>query len=71
MIAICDNCHYCYVKSNKNKGAMLSTCHYICTNKEQAVNPTGACTEYTERRGKQKIIYKNGDIEDCEWREER
>lgn len=67
MKEICDNCHYCIEKSNKNKGAELHTIHFKCIlPEEKNVNPDDGCDKWTQRSGKRKIRYKDGEIGEVE-----
>ena len=65
-MSTCDTCQYCVERSNKNKGAKLHTIHWECLDDMHPVNPTDTCSEWEERKGKMRIIFKNGEIGDVE-----
>lgn len=60
----CDKCQYCYKQSNHYKGAEIHTIHYRCHLIEKAVNPYYSCEMWKERKGKMKIRYKDGYVEE-------
>ena len=62
----CDKCQNCYEQSNHYKGADIHTIHYRCRLIDKAVNPYNSCEMWKERKGKMRIIYKNGEIGEIE-----
>ena len=63
----CDKCKHCIEQSNKPKGARMHTVHFICTHLlDRAVNPYDSCGMWEERKGKMKIRYKDGYVDEVE-----
>ncbi len=62
----CDKCQYCYEQSNHYKDAWIHTINYICEKKTKGVNPYDSCEMWKERKGKMRIIYKDGEIGEVE-----
>ena len=63
-MSTCDTCQYCFEQSNHHKGAEIHTIHYRCRLIEKAVNPDGTCELWRERKGRMRIRYKNGYVDE-------
>ena len=63
-MSTCDTCQYCYEQSNHNRNAKIHTIHYRCQFLIDAVNPYDTCKMWEERKGKMKIRYKDGYVEE-------
>lgn len=62
----CDKCQYCYEQSNHYKDDWIHTIRFICEKKTEGVNPDGTCEMWEERKGKMKIRYKDGYVDEVE-----
>lgn len=63
-MSTCDTCQYCFEQSNHYKGAEIHTIHFICSYFGKVVNPDDTCEMWKERKGKMKIRYKDGYVDE-------
>lgn len=65
-MSTCDTCQYCYQQSNHYRNARMHTIHFICSYFGMGVNPDDTCELWRERKGKMKIRYKDGYVDEVE-----